>query len=455
MVSVAGVRGVVGESLTCEVAMRWSAAFGSLLGAGSRVVVGRDSRGSGPVIEAAVSAGLRGAGCAVRRLGILPTPTIQLAVEEGDARGGIAITASHNPIEWNALKFIRHDGLFLTNEEGRALRAIAEGDSASMRHARHDQLGAEDEDSGAAERHIERILALPYIDRAAVARRRFRVVVDCGNGAGSFVTPRLLEYLGAEVVRLWCEPDGRFPRYAEPRPEHLGELARRVRETGADLGLAHDPDADRIVLVTGSGRALSEEYSLAIACEIVLGHSPRGVVVTNLSTSRMIEAIAARHGARVERTPIGEANVAHRMRESGIAIGGEGNGGVIQPLLHLARDGPAAAALFLAGLARAGASLDDLVATLPVFVMTKREAVVAEFSLDELGRRLESRFGAGESDRRDGLKMTWGERWVHVRQSGTEPIVRIIAEAPTSAETEAMIDVATSGLGSGAATSPH
>jgi len=455
MVSVAGVRGVVGESLTSEIACRWGAAFGTLLGAGARVVIGRDTRGSGPVVEAAVVAGLRGAGCHVRTVGVLPTPTIQLATRDSDARGGIAITASHNPLEWNALKFIREDGLFLAADEGRTLRAIVEEGRPAVRHVAHDALGSEDADDGAAERHIDRILALPYIDAGRVARRGLRVVVDCGNGAGSFVTPHLLERLGADVTRLYCEPDGRFPRHAEPRAEYLGDLVNRVRETRADFGLAHDPDADRIVFVTGSGRALSEEYSLAIACELILAATPAGVVVTNLSTSQMIDEIAARHGSRVERTAIGEANVSHRMRETGSVIGGEGNGGVIQPAVQLARDGPAAAALVLAGLAERAVSLDELVAGLPAFVMTKREVAVAELKLDELRRRLEEALGAGAVDGTDGLKITWGRRWVHVRQSGTEPIVRIIAEAPSPEETTAMIDVAARGLGSGATMASH
>ncbi len=455
MVSVAGVRGVIGESLTPEIACRWGAAFGTLLGAGARVIVGRDPRGSGPVIEAAVTAGLRGAGCHVRIVGVLPTPTIQLATRDSDARGGIAITASHNPLEWNALKFIREDGLFLAADEGRTLRAIVDGGPLAVRYVAHDALGGEETDGGAAERHIDRILSLPYIDVARVARRGLRVVVDCGNGAGSYVTPRLLERLGADVTRLYCEPDGRFPRHAEPRAEHLGDLVRRVRETGADLGLAHDPDADRIVFVTGSGRALMEEYSLAIACELILSARQGGVVVTNLSTSQMIDEIAARHGARVERTAIGEANVSHRMRDTGSIIGGEGNGGVIQPAVQLARDGPAAAALVLMGLAERGATLDEIVDGLPVFVMTKREIVVSDLKLEPLGRRLEEKFGAGETDRTDGLKITWGRRWIHVRQSGTEPIVRIIAEAPSQEETAAMIDFAAGGLGPGATMAPH
>jgi phosphomannomutase len=455
MVSVAGVRGVVGESLTPEIACRWAAAFGSLLGSGSTVVVGRDPRGSGPVIEAAVAAGLRGAGCTVRRVGVLPTPTIQLAVEESDARGGIAITASHNPLEWNALKFVREDGLFLTSEEGRALRAIVEESRPAIAYAPHTALGGEETDAAAADRHIRKILALPYIDVSRVARRGFRVVVDCGNGAGALVTPRLVERLGADVVRLYCEPDGRFPRHAEPRPEHLGELVRRVRETGADLGLAHDPDADRIVFVTGSGRALTEEHSLAIACELILSSGPGGVVVTNLSTSQMIDEIAARHGAQVERTAIGEANVAHRMRAVGSIIGGEGNGGVIQPLVHLARDGPAAAALVLSGLAQREASLDEVVASLPAFAMVKREVTIASLDLDDLGRRLVERLGAGMVDRTDGLKMAWGRRWIHVRQSGTEPIVRVISEAPSREETEKLAEAAMSVLAPGAPVLPH
>jgi phosphomannomutase len=450
MISVAGVRGIVGDGLTPDVVGRWGAAFGTLLGRGALVLVGRDPRGSGPVIEDALVAALRGVGCHVGRLGIVPTPTIQLAVEETEAAGGVAVTASHNPLPWNALKFIRGDGLFLTAEEGTRLRGLAEGPSVRLDYVGHEALGRDAAHPDAAERHVRKILSLPYIDAARIARRGFRVVVDCGNGAGSVVTPRLLERLGAEVVRLYCEPDGRFPRHAEPRPEHLGDLVRAVREARADLGLAHDPDADRIVFVTGSGRALAEEDSLAIACEEMLSRNPGGVVVTNLSTSQMIDEIAARHGGRVERTPVGEANVAHRMRASRAVIGGEGNGGVIQPLVHLARDGSAAAALALECLAAREASLDDVVSTLPRFAMSKREFPVRAFEPEALRRRLETRFGRGAADASDGIKLTWDKRWVHVRGSGTEPIVRVIAETPTEQETDALVREAAACLAGGA-----
>lgn len=453
MISVAGVRGIVGDGLTPEVVCRWGGAFGTFLGAGSVVVVGRDARDSGPVIESALVAGLRGAGCHVRRVGIVPTPTIQLAVEESEAAGGVAVTASHNPLPWNALKFIGGDGLFLTTDAGARVRRFAE-EAGAIVYATHGALGSEGAAGDAAARHIEKILGLPYIDAGRTARRAFRVAVDCVNGAGAAVTPRLLERLGADVVRVHCEMDGQFPRHAEPRAEHLGDLVRAVRETRADIGVAHDPDADRVVFVTGSGRALSEEFSLAIACEARLASEKGGVVVTNLSTSQMVDAIAARHGARVERTPIGEANVAHRMRAVQSVIGGEGNGGVIQPLVHLARDGPAAVALVLALLAERDQTLDEVVDGLPRFAIAKREEHVDDFDSNRLRSRMESRFGQGIADEVDGMKLTWGNRWLHVRQSGTEPIVRIIAETPTQEETESLIREATAALSEGSGR-PH
>jgi phosphomannomutase len=449
MISVAGVRGVIGDSLTPEVVCRWGGAFGTLLGAGGTVVVGRDARGSGPVVEAALVAGLRGVGCHVRRLGVVPTPTIQLEAEESDAAGGVAVTASHNPLPWNALKFIGADGLFLSSAEGARLRRIAEEGAPPIAHASHEGLGRDAEESGAAERHVRKILGLPYIDAARTSRLALRVAVDCVNGAGSYVTPRLLERLGADVVRVHCEPDGAFPRHAEPRAEHLGDLARVVRESGADLGVAHDPDADRVVFVTGAGEPLTEEFSLAIACDYLLARERGGVVVTNLSTSQMIDEVAARHGGRVERTPIGEAHVAHRMREVGSVIGGEGNGGVIQPLVHLARDGPAAAALVVQYLAERGATLEEIVAGIPRFAMAKREVETDAFDPEGLRRRMESQFGQGIADATDGMKLKWEKRWVHVRRSGTEPIVRVIAEAPTEGETEALIREASGALSAG------
>ncbi|MEW5918617.1 MAG: phosphoglucosamine mutase, partial [Gemmatimonadota bacterium] len=309
MESVSGVRGRVGEALTPEVVARYALAFGvwSLARSKSRVIVlGRDTRVSGPIFHRIVAASLEAAGAHVIDVGISPTPTIQLAVEHFHAAGGIGVTASHNPIEWNALKFIGASGLFLDANEGASLRELVR---SQARGATWENLGFTEPDSGAIQRHIDAILALKVIDADTIRARRFRVALDTCHGAGSLVMPDLLERLGCEVHAINATPDGRFHRPPEPVAENLTELEQLVRDSGAVIGLATDPDVDRLALVAGGGRAIGEDYTLAVAAHVVLARQP-GVVVTNLSTSRIVEDVAKSFDSVVERAPVGEVNVA-------------------------------------------------------------------------------------------------------------------------------------------------
>lgn len=438
MVSVSGIRGRVGEALTPEVVARYAAAFGAWAcarGSSRDVVVGRDSRVSGPLFQRVVLSALESVGCSPIDVGMAPTPTVQLAVEHHHAAGGLAITASHNPIEWNALKFIGPDGLFLKAEDGAAMRALVEDGIA---YVGWDELGTTRTDPDAVRRHLDAILALPLVDVEAIRRRRFRVALDCCHGAGGTIMPVLLEALGCEVRAIGLTPDGRFPRPPEPIAEQLGELEALVREHRADIGFATDPDVDRLALVLDDGRAPGEDYTLALAARVVLRRTP-GLVVTNLSTSRVVDDAVESLGGRVLRAPVGEVNVAVRMREAGAVVGGEGNGGVILPDLHLGRDAPLAAALILQALVDEGRPLSAVVADAPRYAIVKDKLDRPDVSLDEVYAALRERFPEASVDTQDGLRLAWPDAWVHVRPSGTEPIVRVIAEAPDEARALSLV----------------
>jgi phosphomannomutase len=372
-------------------------------------------------------------------LGVVPTPTVQLAVQHHHAGAGLILTASHNPIEWNALKFVGPDGIFLDAAAGERVRALAE---AGPPRSGWDGLGEVREDADAVGRHLDAILGLPVIDVTAIRGRGFHVALDCVRGAGAVAMLPLLERLGCRVSGINLEADGRFPRPPEPVPENLGELGRLVRERGADVGLAVDPDVDRLALVDETGRAIGEDYTLAFAIRAVLDRRSSGaaspVVVVNLSTSLVVEDAARDSGATVFRAPVGEANVARAIREHGAVIGGEGNGGVMYPALHIGRDAPLGVALILHLLATSGVTVSELVAAAPRYTIVKAKGPRSA-ELGPLYQRLRKRFADAAADERDGLRLAWADRWLHIRPSGTEPIVRLIAEAPSSSEAEALV----------------
>jgi phosphomannomutase len=447
MISVSGVRGRVGEALTPELVCAYAGAFGAWARAGGKsraVVVGRDSRVSGPLFHRVVIGALQAAGCDVIDVGLAPTPTIQLAVEHHHAAGGLAITASHNPIEWNALKFIGPNGLFLDAASGAAMRALLETGSP---YVGWEDLGAVSLDGEAIARHIDAVLALPQIDVAGIQARQFRVALDCCHGAGGAIIPALLERLGCTGSAIGLATDGRFPRPPEPVADQLGELGALVRESKAQIGFATDPDVDRLALVDETGKAIGEDWTLALAARVVLARTP-GPVVTNLSTSRVLDDVAARAGSTVVRAPVGEVNVALAMQAAGAVIGGEGNGGVILPGLHMGRDAPAGVALLLQLLHDTGVPLSAIVREYPAYAIVKDKLTLPALPLADVYAALTSAFPDADRDTQDGLRLSWKDRWLHVRPSGTEPIVRAIAEAPTAAGANALVAKASELLGS-------
>jgi len=437
MVSVSGVRGRVAEALTPEVVATFAAAFGAWAArdGNHKIVVGRDSRVSGPMFTRIVHGALESVGCTVIDIGMAPTPTIQLAVEHHHAAGGLGITASHNPIEWNALKFIGPSGLFLSAAEGAEMRALLD---SGIPRATWDKLGHITRDDEAVARHLEQLLALPWLDVEGIRSRRFRVALDCCHGAGAVIMPALLSELGCEVYGINMESDGRFHRPPEPVAENLGELEALVRATQAHVGFATDPDVDRLALVLDDGKAPGEDYTLAFAVRTVLRHR-RGPVVTNLSTSKVVSDVADEMGVPFHFAKVGEVNVALAMRDLGATIGGEGNGGVILPELHLGRDAPLGAALMLQLMHEEGRPLSQLKAERPQYVIVKDKLDRPDAPLDAVYEALRSAFADARADTQDGLRLDWSDRWVHLRPSGTEPIVRVIAEAPTDAEARALI----------------
>ncbi|MCS6861513.1 MAG: phosphoglucosamine mutase [Abditibacteriales bacterium] len=442
MISVSGVRGIVGGALTPEIACRFAQAYGCYLSQTlqrsnvptfrhPKVLLARDTRRSGVMLRHAVLAGLLGTGCHVIDLGICATPTLQLSVPFHRADGAICITASHNPIQWNALKFFRPNGMYLSAELGQQLLEVYHRGKFGC--CGWDGLGSLDADGEATRRHVERILS--SVDADAIRSKHFRVVIDCCNGAGAVITPYLLRRLGCEVIELNCDIHSNFPHDPEPIAANLAELCAAVRRHGADVGFAHDADVDRVSIVTEQGEALGEEYSLIFAVHFVLSRR-KGAVVTNLSTSMAIDDVARQHGCTVYRTPVGEVNVAEKMRDIGAVIGGEGNGGIINPDIHLTRDGPAGLALILNLLAESNQKVSKLAAGLPRYVIVKKQFRFPREKAPELLNALRRAIPADSVDERDGLKFLWSDRWVHVRPSGTEPIVRVIAEAKDMATAE-------------------
>jgi len=432
-IGVSGIRGVVGEFLTPGMACSFAQAFGTYVGAG-RVVVGRDTRLSGDMLQHAVACGLLAAGCEVMDVGILPTPTIQIYVGATRARGGIALTASHNPPEYNALKLFNSEGLFFNNyERGELLDLYHQSDfrragNAEMQRIRSDYTTA-------PRLHIERVLE--HVDPERVRRRHFRVALDAVNGAGAVMSPGFLrDTLNCELHAISIDPTKPFPRIAEPRPDTLGELVALVRRTGAEIGFAHDPDGDRLAVVDETGRVLDNDDVLALAVDAALRRMP-GDVVVNLTTSSVIDAVARQHGRRVYRTPVGEANVVETMQAVKAVIGGEGtNGGIIFPAVHLCRDSYTGMAFLLDRMAETGMKISELAGQLPPFTRKFGRFAYEHGRLGTLMRVLEEKFPGAELDRSDGLKLMLPEGWVHVRASNTEPILRIAVEAPAQETAE-------------------
>jgi len=443
-ISVSGIRGVVGEFLTPGLAVAFGQAFGTYVGRG-RVVVGRDTRRTGEMLQHAVHCGLLAAGCEVVDVGVLPTPTIQMYAEASRARGGIALTASHNPPEYNALKLFNAEGLFLNSYERAELIDLYH--QSAFYAAANDEIRSVHAEHDAPKRlHIERVLK--HVDVEQIRKRRFRVALDGVNGAGSVMTPGFLSAtLGCELHAISIDPTQPFPREAEPRPDTLGELAALVANRKCDIGFAQDPDGDRLAVCDENGRMLDNDDVLALAVDVALERSP-GDVVVNLTTSSVIDDVAARHGRRVYRTPVGEANVVETMQAVKAAIGGEGsNGGIIFPAVHLCRDSYTGMAFLLGKMAATGQTVTQMAAKLSKYYRKLGKVAFEHGMLGPLMQALDENFPGVALDRSDGLKLMWPGKWIHVRASNTEPLLRLAAEAKTEAEMEDLYGTVTELLG--------
>jgi phosphomannomutase len=435
MVSISGIRGIVGESLTPAVIEKFSLALGTFLKQGT-VIVGGDSRTSGSAIRNIVKGCLQATGCQVVDVGIVPTPTVQMEILRQQAAGGVAITASHNPAEWNGLKFMDANGHFMSPAKAQAIYALAEEEKFDLKDWEH--IGGEFTDSAANEMHIKAVLELPFIDIRSLRRRKFKIVVDCVNGAGGLIIPLLAEKLGCSVHVINGEANGRFAHIPEPLPENLNQLSAAVKTMQADVGFAVDPDVDRCALVDNTGHPIGEEYTLALAVKFLLGKK-LGPVVVNMSTSRAAEDIAKYYNCPFFRSKVGEINVVEEMVARDAVIGGEGNGGVILPDVHLGRDALVAVALCLQHLLESGQSINDLVASLPQYQMVKSKIELGETNPDRIINKLIAQFPPEKINQLDGLKIDERDYWVHLRKSNTEPIIRIIAEARTKKEAEKIV----------------
>ena len=426
--SASGLRGIAKDHFTPKLIDKYISAFITTQNIKS-CVIGRDGRPSGKQISQWVIDSFHKNGINVENCGLATTPTMQVMTENENYDGGIVITASHNPSEYNGLKFLQTDGTFLSPDQCEELfKAVDQNVSIDN----PDSLGLVSDYSTANKEHIDKVLASKCIDAKNIRKKKFKVVVDCVNGAGSFILPMLCEQLGCEVITMNCNGDGNFTRIPEPLAENLNELEQKVINTGADIGFATDPDGDRLSIVSNNGNAIGEEYTLVLAVKNYLNYQ-KTMVVTNLSTSMMLESIAN----ETIRTRIGEAHVVQKMNELNIPIGGEGNGGVILEEVHLGRDSLVAISMILSLLSSSGKSISDEISNIPQYVMIKDKIRVDDkIDFDSL----ETIFDCNEINKIDGIKFIWLNKWIHIRKSNTEPIIRIFAEAKTQEEVDELIN---------------
>jgi phosphomannomutase len=428
ILSISGLRGIVGDGLDPNYIVHFAQAVGILAERGA-IVVGRDGRATGSMLKRAVLAGLESVGCRVIDVGIAATPTVGYLVRHLNAAAGLEITASHNPVEWNGLKPFSKEGAVFNEAQGKSLLALLERDSFEL--SRWNSLGRTEGRPDAGDAHLAKVLE--QVDVDAIRRRRLKVVLDCNHGSGGVLGPKLLESLGCEAVVLGGTPDGAFEHPAEPLKENLVGLGEVVRSRGADVGFAQDPDADRLAIVDNRGRYIGEELTLALCADYVLSRRP-GPLVVNGSTSRVSADIAARHQCAFHRSAVGEANVVARMREVGAVFGGEGNGGVIELQVGYVRDSLVGMAYVTAGLAGVGTgqprSLADWVDSFPSYTIVKDKLTCPADRVQAASAALERKYSDATATHGDGLRLDWPDRWVQVRASNTEPILRVIAEAP-------------------------
>jgi len=443
--SISGIRGTIGgkvdENLTPIDAVKFAAAYGSWLKGQVgkehvKVVIGRDARISGEMIQNLVQYTLIGLGIDVVNIGLSTTPTVEVAVPLEKANGGIILTASHNPKEWNALKLLNDKGEFVSDQDGKAILKIAQENDFSF--ATVDHLGKFNYDDRYIDLHIQKVLALPLVTPEAIQKKKFRVVVDAVNSTGGIAIPRLLEQLGVEVVKLYCEPNGHFPHNPEPLKEHLGDICKKVVEEKADFGIVVDPDVDRLAFITDQGEMFGEEYTLVACADYVLSKA-KGNVVSNLSSSRALRDIAQKYGVTYSAAAVGEVNVVTEMKRVEAIIGGEGNGGIIYPELHYGRDALVGVVLFLSLLAERGGSVQQLRESYPAYFMSKNKIQLTEqINPDQILKAMEQKYAHEQTTTIDGLKIDFADSWVHLRKSNTEPIIRIYTEAKSQKEADAL-----------------
>ncbi|WP_029033421.1 phosphoglucosamine mutase [Salinimicrobium terrae] len=434
--SISGIRGTIGgkpsENLTPVDAVKFAAAYGTWLKNRHQdkkaiVVVGRDARISGQMIQQLVMNTLTGLGINVIDLDLSTTPTVEIAVPMEKADGGIILTASHNPKQWNALKLLNEKGEFLNGDEGAEILRIAE--KADFSFAEVDDLGKIMEVDHYIDTHIEEVVMLPLVDAKKIAEAGFTVAVDGVNSTGGIAIPKLLKRLGVKVIELYCEPTGEFPHNPEPLKEHLSEICELVKEQKADLGVVVDPDVDRLAFITEEGEMFGEEYTLVACADYVLSKTP-GNTVSNLSSSRALRDITQKHGGSYEASAVGEVNVVELMKNNNAIIGGEGNGGIIYPESHYGRDSLVGVALFLTFLAEKQMKVSELRKTYPSYFMSKNKIeLTPELDVDNILKQLEKKYTGEEVSTVDGVKIDFAEHWVHLRKSNTEPIIRIYTEA--------------------------
>ncbi len=433
--SISGIRGTIGgfpgANLTPEDIMRYTAAFGQWVIATSgsrRVVIGRDARVSGPMVNSIVCGTLQSIGIDVVDLGLSTTPSVELAVYDERAGGGIIITASHNPKQWNALKLLNAQGEFISAKAGEEVLRIADGKSIEYEDV--NSLGSYTTNDTYIDAHIEKILKLKLVDVAAIKAKNFKIAIDCVNSSGGIALPKLLKALGVEdIVELYTEPTGHFPHNPEPLPENLGDLSNSVRKFNCDLGIAVDPDVDRLALVCENGEMFGEEYTLVAVSDYVLMNK-KGSTVSNMSSTRALRDVTEKYGCEYFASAVGEVNVVQKMREEKAVIGGEGNGGVIYPDLHYGRDAMVGIALFLSHLARSGKTMSILRSTYPSYHISKKKIDLdTSVNIDQLFDEIEKKYSNYEVSTIDGVKIQFDKDWVHLRRSNTEPIIRIYAES--------------------------
>jgi phosphomannomutase len=443
--SISGIRGtiggVVGDNLTPVDAVKFASAYGTFLKNNSKkdkltVVVGRDARISGPMIHNLITNTLIGLGIDIIDLGLSTTPTVEIAVPLEKADGGIILTASHNPKQWNALKLLNEKGEFLSAREGELILQIAEDEAFTFSEV--DDLGTITENDAYMDIHIDEVLNLPLVDTVAVAKRKYKVVVDAVNSSGGIIIPKLLELMGVEVVKLYCEPNGHFPHNPEPLKEHLGDICKLVVEEKADFGIVVDPDVDRLAFISNDGEMFGEEYTLVACADYVLSKTP-GNTVSNMSSSRALRDITNNHNGNYQASAVGEVNVVELMKATNSIIGGEGNGGIIYPELHYGRDSLVGVALFLTYLANQEKSVAELRASYPQYYMSKNKIeLTPQIDVDAILIAMTEKYKSEDITTIDGVKIDFAENWVHLRKSNTEPIIRIYTEAKTQDQADAL-----------------